>query len=169
MGAQQFRRAAFVDARRPCQLLEKAGHGEGIVTGACQRVDADAIGLLFVSAGEVDLFLGRETLHTGHGGDAGAWVDRGPEHRRGEHQRHGRNRHLLLHLERAHQVLLAHVCKLVRDNGREFRLGLGGQDQPGVDADVSGRSGKCIDAWVVDNEKVVIAGTLAAGRRKLIA
>jgi hypothetical protein len=55
VGAQQFRCAAVVDAARAGQLLEEAGHGEGVVAGAGEGVDADAVGLLLVGAGEVDL------------------------------------------------------------------------------------------------------------------
>jgi hypothetical protein len=79
-------------------------------------------------------------------------------------QRRGGYGHLLLRREGAQQVLLAHMRDFVRHHRGQLRFGFGGHNQPGVDADVAGWAGKGIDARVIDDEKVVAAGLVAAGR-----
>ena len=101
VGAQKFRGAEVTGVAGLAQPFEKARHGEGVVAGARQGGDADAVGLFLVVAGEIDPSLDGQALETGDGRRPGVDVHLGAEDGGGDHQQGGGNGELLLVLEGA--------------------------------------------------------------------
>ena len=153
MGHQEFRQFARVDPVGLAHAREKGGHGTRFVAGAGEDVDSDSVGLFFIGAGEVDLLLDQGGLPANGRGSRGIAADCGSERDGSQQDGRVRNGHLAGGFPGAQEMLLGDVRDFVREYGRQFTLGLGGQQQAGVYADVAPGTGKRIDLRIVDKEE----------------
>jgi hypothetical protein len=156
-------------ARRLMHALEEIGHGARIESAGDQGLDADAVGLGFVMAREVDLALHGARLHGGDGGDARIGAAVGAQDDRAQHGGDGRHGHALLVFQRPRQVALRDVRNFVAEHGGQFVLGLGGQDQAAVHADVAARAGERVQRRVRDDEEIEAALRIAAVAAQALA
>src|SRR5579862_2891571 len=140
--------------------LEHRAHSGWIETGARQIADADAVGLPFVVAREVDLVLNRHALGSGDGtlGGLAAAAER-TEHDRPD-QGCDRGQALLrLIRDHARDVVLGDVRGLVRHHAGELRLRGGCENQPAIDEYEAAGHRERVDGLVLDGEIVEVLPT----------
>ncbi len=155
-----------LQALQPHQFLEDIGHAFGVEAGGGQKLEADAVGLLFHAAAVVDLFLGGEPLRGDDAaGDGVAAAACRPEQDRRQHGGEGIYVGVLGVEELAGDVVLDLVRGLVGHHRRELRLRMGKQNQAGVDEDIVARGREGVDYRRVDAE-VVKAGRAERALRR---
>ena len=91
------------------------------------------------------------------------------QHDRAKHAQQDRHLVTLRALGAAQHVLLGDMGYLVRDHRGDFVLALGGEDQPGIDADVAAQGGEGVDLTVLEHEEIERLAWLVAIRAKVAA
>nr|WP_245903789.1 hypothetical protein [Sinimarinibacterium flocculans] len=174
MRAQDFGQAAAIQARLLSDLLEEAGHALRVVAGVGHRLDADAVGLVFMRARVADLPLVAHRLPQGQGADDHVGVRRAGDDRRDHTEPSGDIGDLGV-LGGARQMALGDVRELVPHDAGDLALAVGGDQQAAVEADEAAGHRECIDAGVVDDEegqlgraRGAVRGELPAHRRDVV-
>ena len=127
----------------------------GVEAGFLQKLQADAVRLLLVSAGEVELLLYRARLHADNSGFRRLRVGACGEYGDGDGC-HGDQAIALLPSYHARYMALGDVRNLVAQHRGQFRFALCGEQQPCVYADIAARHGKGVDGVIVDREELEI-------------
>ena len=159
---QVRRRIAVAEAARLLQPVHQRSHCVDVEARGVQALETDAIGFVFVLAGEVDLRLDRERLSRGERRGSGR-----PRRRAGtrggdrERQRGEHVEELVLFLRGgARHVALRDVRDFVREHRRQFGFGLRQQDEARVDADIAARQRERVDRGVGHREELELLPAL---------
>ena len=153
VGAQKFGGAGVAGMAGFAHPLEEARHGKGIVTRVRQGGNADAVRLLLVVPGEVNLALEGQALNAGDGRHARVGIHLGPQDGGGDHEQGGGDGNLLLVLDGPQQMALADMGDFMGHDRRQFGLGLGSGHQTGEDPDLTVGARKGVDHGLVDEKE----------------
>ena len=164
--AQIRRRVAVLEARALLQAAHERGGAARIEAGCHQSLEADAVGLVFVFAGEVELLLHGQRLRARDGGLHAVGAARASRARgqHGEGEPRERHQHgALLIVDHPRHVPLRDVRHLVGEHARELGLVLREEDETGVDTDVAAREGEGVDGVVGNREELEVLLGIAGG------
>ena len=154
VGAQELRHLDACEAGAAPEDLEEVGHRVRVEPRVGEQRDADAVGLVFIGAGEVDLLLHRGALRdrdTGLHGIAGA--GRHSDQDGGDERGGGGDALATPRLDGACDMPLGDMRDLVREHARELRLVRGGGDETLVEADEAPGQREGVDARVAHHEE----------------
>jgi hypothetical protein len=153
MGAQVRGRIALDQPRRARKPLEEHRHPVHVVAGRLEQGEADPIGFALEIARVVQLRLDRSGLPADDRRLRRLRI-RARSKDREQHARQERPGHLRLLVDLSRNVSLRDVRDLVRHHTGQLTLGLCGEDQPGVHADVAAGHRERVDAVVAEREEV---------------
>ena len=155
-----------MQARAPADGLEEIRHAVGIEAGGREEAHADAIGLGFVGAREIDLLLHGRALRHGDAAERGVTrAGGGADQDGGENGRHRRDALPALRAHAARDVTLRDVRDLVRQHAGELRFVARGEHQAVVHADEAAGQREGIDGVVAHEEELETLRRIARGLR----
>ena len=142
-------------AGAPAHGLEEVRHAVRIEAGGGEEAHADAIGLVFVGAREVDLLLHGRALRHGDAAERGVARAGGrADQDRRENGRHGRDALAALRANAPRDVPLRDVRDFVRQHAGELRFVARGEHQPVVHADEAAGQRERVDRVVAHEEEM---------------
>ena len=156
--------AVVVDARGALELFEHADEALAVEAGLHQDAVADAVGLALHVAREVQLLLDHRRLPAHGQRGAGLRVLAGGDHA-GHQGRHHQRRLALFLPQQARDVALRDVRQLVRQHRGQLGARADHAHQPQVQAEVTARQRKGVDAAVAPQQHAPGVALVQLGRQ----